>query len=303
MVSAIDTKTDGTKQLTITYNGVSTSIDIDVSLKLKELHDKISELIDSNIESYKNTGSYNSNEIKEIKENLSKVDYVYDFSKTREIDSILLDEYRSKALYSIDTNKYDLSISGLTLCLAEKNITSSFKLFPDTYYVHINEVDNNDKAKLEEMASAYGFEVMDYLSISYSLNLSSIDQEGAVVISIKPTNKQTDKTYTVYRIDDNGDIVKCKTTQTNNYIQFLTKKAGSFAILAKDSVNNYDLEDTYENITSLNSDPNFNNLFLFGAFGAIVIIYGIVCIVMHYDLEKKYLLKTLTHKNIFLDKT
>lgn len=287
MVSYIDVNQEGEHELTITYNGVTTTQTINISSELKQLHNNISELIDSNIESYKNERSYNSADIKRIKENLNKVDYIYDFSKTREIDAILLDEYRSKAYYTIDDNKYDLSISGLTLSLADKDITDSFKLFVDTYYVHVKEIDNANKEKLEQLASAYGFEVVDYLSIGYSLNMNSIDQTGAVVISIKPTDKQTNKTYTVYRIDDNGDIVKCKTTQTNNYIQFLTKKSGSFAILAKDSVNNYDLPDTYENITSLNSDPDFHGIFMQGSFELLLIIYGFICILWYVRINKK----------------
>lgn len=302
MVSSIDTSKQGEQDLTITYHGVSTSTTINVSKELKDLHNKISELIDTNIDSYKNDGTYNSEDIKEIKENLSKVDYVYDFSKTRQIDAILLDEYRRKAYYTIDENKYDLSISGLTLCLADKDITSDFKLFPDTYYVHVKEINADNKETLENLANSYGFEVIDYLSISYSLNMNSIDQEGAVVVSVKPTDKQTNKIYTVYRLDENGDIVKCKTTQTNNYIQFLTKKSGSFAILAKDSVNNYDLPDTYENITSFNSDPNYFDLFIFGSFTAVVIIYGFICILIYLNNNKKIETKTLNYRKTLLEK-
>ena len=287
MLSGINTEENGKQTLTVTYNGVSDSVDVNVSKDLKDLNEKISSLIDKNIASYQNSGIYESKEIKEIKKNLRKVDYVYDLNKIRQIDAIMLDEYRGRANYRIDDNDYDLSVSGLTLSLADANITSAFRILKDTYYVHVKDVPRKDRNILKEIGEAYGFEAVDYLRVDYSLNLKNIEQEGAVVISVRLKDKETDKTYSVYRLDDNGDIVKCKTTQTNSYIQFLTKKSGSYVILSKDSVNNYDLPDYKENITGDNSDPDNNGLFIIGAIMAVFIIYGFILIIVYRNLERK----------------
>ncbi|MBR2577622.1 MAG: bacterial Ig-like domain-containing protein, partial [Erysipelotrichaceae bacterium] len=287
MLSGIDADENGKQALIVTFNGVSDSIDVNVSKDLRELNERISSLIDRNIGLYKDTGIYDTAEIKEIKKNLRKVDYLYDMEKIRQIDKIMLEEYRGRANYRIDDNDYDLSVSGLTLSLTDASITSPFRFFKNTYYVHTGDVSRKDKKTLQEIGEAYGFEAVDYLSIEYGLNLRKIEPDGAVIISLKLEDKETDKTYSVYRLDDNGDIVKCKTTQTNSYIQFLTKKSGSFVILAKDSVNNYDLPDYKENITGDNSDPDNNGLFIFGAILAALAVCGSILIIVYRNMERK----------------
>ena len=287
MIFGFDSKTSGNQNVKVNYKGVETSIEINVSNELKLLDNEISDLIDKNIESYKRNGAYIPSDAKKIKTDISKVDYVYDFDKVREIDAILLEEYRDKANYSIDESDYDLSISGLTLSLADANITKGFKPFKDTYFVRIGNVSKAHQKELSQLGEAYNFEAVDFINISYSLNMKKIEQNGAVVISLKLPNKKSNKTFTVYRMDDNGDIVKCKTTQSENYIKFLTKKSGDFAILSRDSVNNYDLPDSYENITSANSDPDNHELFLLGSLLLAVGLLGCALVVVYYSIEKK----------------
>lgn len=285
MVSPIDTEDDNS--ITISYLGVETTYNIELSSQPKELREKISELILKNIETYKSSGTYHADEIKTIKKNFGKTSYSYDIDVLRDIDGILLEQYRNSAYYCIDENNYDLSISGLTLSLADKNITSLFKPFKDTYYVHVRSVDNADKNKLSEIAAGYGFRAKDFFDISYSLNMQSIEQNGAVIISIAPENKSLNKIYSVYRLDENGDIVKCKTIQSSNRIQFLTKESGVFALLEKDGFNTYNLPDYKENITAENSDPDNHDLFIMGVILMALIIYGTVLIIINYDLDKQ----------------
>lgn len=287
MLSGVNVYEDGKQSLTITYNGVSTNIDVNVSRDLKVLNEQTKALIEKNITSYKNNGTYNKQEIATIKNNLRKIDYVYDFDEIRLIDAMLLKENEELADYHIDENDYDLSVSGLALSLAENKRSIFFIPFINTYYVHIKNPSFSDQLKLVEVGEAYGFEAVDYINITFSLNYRNVELDGAIVVSIKLADKQNNKTYSVYRLDDNGDVVKCKTTQSNSYIQFLTKKSGSFVILAKDSVNSYDIKDYQENISATNSDNDNHGYFILGAIGAVLIVYGLIMIIVYFNLERK----------------
>ena len=287
MLSGVNVNEDAKQSLVITYNGVSTTIDVNVSRDLKVLNEQTKLLIEKNITSFKDNGTYDKQEIATIKNNLRKIDYVYDFDEIRLVDKMLLKENEELADYHIDENDYDLSISGLALSLAENKRSIFFIPFINTYYVHTKTPSSTDKLKLVEVGEAYGFEAVDYLNISFSLNYRKVELDGAIVVSIKLPNKQNNKTYSVYRLDDNGDVVKCKTTQTSSYIQFLTKKSGSFVILSRDSVNSYDIKDFQENISATNADNDNHGYFILGAIGAVIIVCGLIMIIAYYIAERK----------------
>lgn len=279
MLSGINIYQDGTQNLNISYCGLNINKEINVSKYLNNLNDVTRSLIQKNINSF-DSNNFNLDEIKEIKNNLSKVNYNYDFNDIRIIDQALLLNDDSK--YHIDDNNYDLSVSGLSLSLPERNKFFLFKPISDTYYVHIKNANNKH---LKEIGEAYGFSVVDNINISLSLNFKRVNIDGALIFSLKIPNKDTNKTYTVYRYDD-GDIVKCRTSQSNSYIQFLTKKTGDFVILARDSVNTYDIPDYLENINSSNSAVDNQNFFIIGTIGFVLILYGIAMIIVYMIIER-----------------
>ena len=285
MLGGVNINEDGKQNLLITYNGLSINEDINVSKSLKELNEKTDSLIEKNLESYLNEGKYDLDEIKEIRSNLNKINYSYDFNEIRAIDLIIHESGLDDNHYHIDDNDYDLSISGLSLSLAPSNKFFLFKGLHDTYYVSIKQLNKKEKI-LKEIGEAYGFEAIDYFEISFSLNLKKTDVQGTFVASIKIDDKQNDKTYSIYRLDENGDVVKCRTSQSNNYIQFISKKAGKFIVLAKDSVNNYIIEDYIENINASNSVADNQDYFLIGTIGLITILYGLVMVIMNMNLER-----------------
>lgn len=287
MLSGVNVNEDAKQSLIITYNGVSTNIDVNVSRDLKMLNEQTKSLIDKNITSYKNNGTYDKKEIATIKNNLRKIDYVYDFDEIRLIDKMLLKENEELADYHIDKNDYDLSVSGLALSLAENKRSIFFIPFINTYYVYTKTPTVFEQSKLAEVGEAYGFEAVDYLNITFSLNYRKVELDGAIVVSVKLPDKQNNKTYSVYRLDENGDVVKCKTTQSNSYIQFLTKKSGNFVILAKDSVNSYNINDFKENITVDNADNDNHGYFILGAIGAVLIVYGLILVIVYFNAERK----------------
>ncbi len=252
----------------INYCGVKKEIKVNESSTISNISTLIGDLDLSDL-----------NNAKKIKEEIISNDYDFDFDSVRKLDETLYEEYKNDMKFHIVDNDYDLSVSGMSL---SKVSDTSYNKF-DTYYISIKK-DNYDSS-IENLANAYGFAIDDCFSISFSYNFNKLDDDGVMVYSIKPNDKTVDKIYSIYRID--GDkIVKCKTIQTSSYVKFLSKKAGKFILLSKDSSNNYDLEDYYENLNAENNSPDLHYMFLYGCALFAVIVYGLINIVLYMVLNK-----------------
>ena len=296
MITNFNNTVSGSQDITITYCGVSVNQTIEVSSELKDIRDNLDYLIAKNIESYKKDGTYDINELNTIVENINKVDYDFSTNSLRDIDNILLNVNRASTNYIVIGNDIDLSVSGLALNeLKEVNENSLFK---DTYYVHVSSINNSAKETLQEIGLAYGFEVVDYFSVDYSLNMLKSKQNGSLIYSLKPNNMDPNYIYTVYRLDNNGDVVKCKTTWSSDSVSFMTKKDGDFVVLRKRSVNTYDFDSAYENVNYQDNDPDSQQIFLFLVSYSVVILFGILNIVYHYVLENKLKKSSLEYKKL-----
>lgn len=295
MISCFDNTLVGNQDILITYCGVSTKQTIEISSELKDIRDNLDYLIAKNIKSYKEDGTYDLSELNTIVKNINKLDYDISVDSLRDIDNILLSINRTNTNYVVIGNDIDLSVSGLALngLKLNKNI-----LFKDTYYVHVSSVNQSAKKTLEELGLAYGFEVVDYFSVDYSLNMLKTNQNGSLVYSLKPNNMNPNYIYTVYRLDSNGDVVKCKTTWSIDSVSFLTKKGGDFVVLRKRSVNTYDFDSAYENINYQDNGPDSQQIFLMLACYVATITFGILNIVYHYLLENKLKKSSLEFKKL-----
>lgn len=287
MIESYDEESEGESSLTINYCGVTLEYPVNFNSKLSEYRNTLNEYIDNNVSSYKENQTYNQQELDYIKDNLKKVDYQTRFDDIRYLDKMLLDNNRDKVNYHFIDSKYDVSISGLALSLKDPEPISVFKPFKDTYYVSVSDIPLQAKERLSNIAKAYDFYVEDSIKVSVSYNLAKAKFENPIIISVKLQDKKTDKIYTVYHLDDDGNVVKCMTTQSKNYISFMTRSEGDFMILSMDSVNNYDIEDRYENISVYNADPDNHLLFMEGSVLLIFALLGFIMIVIHNIFEKK----------------
>ncbi len=296
MITGFQSLLEGSQEITISYCGLNTTVTIEVSSKLKEIRENIDYLIQKNIESYQNNGTYDLKELQTIVENIDLIDYDISTSDLRVIDNIILQINRENTNYIVIGNDIDLSVSGLAL--NELINENSSLLFKDTYYVHVSSINGKSKNTLQEIGAAYGFEVVDYFSVDYSLNMLKSFQSGCLVYSIKPSNMDSNYIYTVYRLDDNGDIVKCKTTWSSDSVSFMTKKDGNFVVLRKRSANTYDFDSKYENVNTVQNDPDSQQIFLFLLSYSVIILAGILNIVYHYVLENKLRSSALEFKKL-----
>lgn len=287
MISAYDPSIEGNTNITISYNGVNQAYPVTFSKEINEYRDKLKVYIDSNINTYLNDKTYDLNELAYIKENLRKVDYLTTFNDIRYIDKMLLENTRDEVNYHFKESKYDVSISGLALSLKDPETISVFKPFKDTYFVETYDLSKEAHERLREVAEAYGFSEEDSLRVAVSYNLKRARFDNPIIIQLKIQDKKKDKIYTVYHLDDDGNVIKCMTTQTNNYVSFMTRSEGDFMILSMDSVNTYDIEDSYENMSKLNADPDNHSIFMAGIVIIAMGLLGFTMIIIYYLNSKK----------------
>ena len=172
----------------------------------------------------------------------------------------------------------------MDLSLENKN---SFSLFDDTYYVVVDDIDVIAKQKIYELASGYGFDKVEGIDIHFRFNYENIELNGPAIIQIALQNKRNDLVYSVYHLSRNGDIVKCRTTQSDNYVQFMIHESGSYLVLSRQSVNEYDIDDkledlSYENMGIDNHRININLL----AISALTLL-GIIGVLTYYVIKDK----------------
>lgn len=287
MIESYDSSDESIDHLVINYNGVKTEYPIEFSSKLTEYRNEIDKRIEKTKGSYYKDGSYDLADCNYIKANMYQVDYLLGFDEIRLIDKLLLNDTRNKVNYHFVKSNYDISISGLALALEDPRNPTSYKPFKDTYYIRSNPISNAAKKRLKKVANAYGFDVVDSLNVSVSLNLKEAEFENPIVIQIKVLDKELDKIYTVYHLDKDGNVIKCRTIQSKNYVSFITRSSGDFMILSKDSVNKYDIDDAYENLSKEDNDPDVHSLFLEGCVILFVGLYGFIMIILYKIINKE----------------
>lgn len=275
------------EKITINYNGFKIDYPYTISNKTNDIRKNIDDLIYKNTKSYKEDEKYDYDELMFIKNNIRKTDYKISFKDIRNLDKMLLEDTRDKVNYTFKDSLYDVSISGLALGLDEPKPLTIFKPFKDTHYVEIIPLESDIQNTIYDVAKPYGFEVEDGIRIKVKLNLTETDFINPIIIQVKLKQESHNKIYTVYHLEKDGNITKCNTTWSNNYVSFISHDGGDFLILSKEGINSYDLEDIRENISIENSDPDNHLLFIEGSIFVTISLFGFIMIIIHAILKKK----------------
>ncbi len=274
MIPAYDNSLPGKQELTVKYNGVETAWEIEFS---EELSDQRSRIM-SGIE----TEDYTL-----LKKQIGSIDLDLPFSQIRMIDQTLKEKNKKNYVIQDQTESYDLSFSGLDLSLPDRK---SFNLVKDTYYVTVDEIASDDEKRILQLAQSYGFEKVCGIDVSFRFNYQDMELQGPVIVQLNLEEKDDHAIYSVYHVNENGDVFKCKTTQTENYIQFLINESGAYEVLKMPGVNRYDSEDmaedlSYENMGYDNHRINMDMLMVL-----ILSISGVIAIIIYYifdNMDKK----------------
>ncbi len=290
MVSGFDFNVEGDQDVIVTYGGKTTSYKINASKELDDIRASIKEEILRIVESYLNKETLNETEVKEIIDLKLKVDeYMLPYlnqQQLRDIDKIVRKAIGDKVNYVVTDNKYDASISGLSMCVKlEDSLNKGF--IKDTYKMVVSDkVSSNAVDLMSKVASGYGYTVISSFNVKAEKNFSTFKLHAPVVISIaKPENSSANQLFTVLRYVDN-EVVECYTKQSTDFIQFMTSDFGEFMVVAKNTTNTYDIEDFYENVSVKTSDSDQYGLLSMGFMFGNALLIGVIVIVLMRKKKK-----------------
>lgn len=269
MVSAYNPKDFDSQTIEVTYCGLKVYKDIQIDSSYYAAYDDLSKAI-------------TNSDAKYVKENIDIVDYPYTMSDIRNLDIILRQENNRNYVIKDNTKSYDISISGLDLSLDDR---SNFNLIEDTYYVIVDDIKPYSYRKLVNIGSGHGFTVEAGINISFKFNYQNIDLRGPAIVQLDLADKPKDRIYSVYHCDSDGNIVKCRTTQSNNYVQFIIEGKGDYLLLSMPSNNTYKIADTIENLSYENIGFDSNRINLEFLLGLSLIVVSLIGILIYYQLE------------------
>ncbi len=266
------------QEIEINYNGFSNII------KVKEL------MVDAT--DFKNIlsdyfNSKNENNLKNIVESLIENKYSLNILEIRELDKEA-SSINKNAILTINKNNYNLSVSGLYLSTLN-NRDNNF-IFNDVFNVFIEKY-KIDKKQLEFLTSN-GYEVVDGFNFKIIRNYDEFNPMNQLVVSLKINENDINGIYTMFYIDGD-DLIKLKTTRSKSSISFITRNTGRFILVRRNSSNNYDFEDVYENLNKETKEINYMILFI----NTMIVSLVLVMISLAYIFRKKVKYGKITKNN------
>ena len=225
MISGYDPSLEGTQDIIVSYEGLSIISTITFSTKQEQLYTNMSKaLAEGNLTYFKN--------------HLVSCTYPLSFAEIRNIDHKLREKRQRNYVISSYGIDLDLSMSGLDLSLPDLD---TFIYVNDTYYVDVEKIKQIDEEKILALASGYGFHEVSGLDLSFRFNYQDIGLLGPAIVQLSIPEKRNDHIYTVYHLEKDGDIVKCRTRQTEDHVEFIIYEEGAYEILEMQGYNEYAL--------------------------------------------------------------
>lgn len=271
MISVYDASDEDPQYITVTYNGVSLDLEVQIDPYYFDLYNSITEAI--------NNGDYGY-----VRENMESVNYPLNMSQIRMIDYELKSQNNRNYVINDKTGKFNLSISGLDLSLDDRR---NFSLIEDTYYVVVDNANVYNKKKIIDVAQGYGFNTEESINLSFKFNYQTMDLRGPAIVQIDLDNKKNDYIYSVYHLNSNDDIIKCRTTQSANFIQFIIDEPGDYVVFSMPSVNSYEIDDHVEDLSYENMGFDNNRINIEFMFGLSLILVCLAGIIIYYNIEDK----------------
>lgn len=231
MISKYDLYSNEAQDVYINYNGLDASKKIQIDTSYYESINNINEAI--------------NNSDNNIRSKLKNTNYLLSIDDLRRIDSVYK-ENNKRNYVIVNNSNSEVSLSGLDISLDDLD---DFIYVNDTYYVNVYEILDSSLLKLNNIIGNYGFEMVKGVNLSFAFNYQDIELKYPIVVSIKVDELNKDNIYSVYHVDNKGNIIKCKTSQSDNYVSFICLEAGDYEILTRPSFNHYEFEDTKENLS------------------------------------------------------
>ena len=261
--------------LTVGYEGLSLNYELHLSEKAAKEYEALDEAIEEK-------------DASAVKKRLPDLYHPLSFEQIRLFDRTLKEKNKRNYVILDKEGRYDLSVSGLDLSLDDKN---SLSLMADTYYVIVEEIKEEDRNRIYELAKGYGFEEAAGIDISFRFNYQSIGLRGPAIVQLDIEDKKKDAIYSVYHLNEEGHIIKCRTAYSNNYVQFRIEDSGPYLVMSLPAVNEFDLPDGTEDLTyeNMGFDKHKANFELMGTL--VITLTGLIGITLYYIIynERKRL--------------
>lgn len=271
MLGNIDLDEYESQDVEVTYCGFSDTKTIIIDEEVSNIYKTVSDGIINN-------------DFEILKANIDNISYPFTMSTIRLADQLLREKNNRNYVINDYTKKYNPSFSGLDLSLDDK---SSLSFFKDTYYVEINDVVSNNYNKILGLANGYGFEDVCGINISFKFNFENIELNGPTIVQLDINDKNNTDIYSVYHLDKNGDIIKCRTTHSNNYVQFIINEEGDYLVLKKQGANVYNIDDSIENLSYENMGFDNHKFNLNVLFITVLVLISLIGIIIYYIIKNK----------------
>ncbi|MBQ1507799.1 MAG: glucosaminidase domain-containing protein, partial [Erysipelotrichaceae bacterium] len=211
MLGQFDRNTPGIKDTVIRYCGMEIPVSIDVSEEKTKLSEEIRSKLEETIASYTRNGTYDEVQLAYLKENLALSGQLLSFDEIRYLDEM---ERKQREYYlMLDDEFHDLSVSGFAFS-AEGERRRESGILHDTDYLHCRVSGEEASERLRSVAEGYGFTIEEIMNFSIERNTGPVVLRYPVIIQLKIDDKKVNRNYSVYRLDEEGNVIKCRTTQT-----------------------------------------------------------------------------------------
>lgn len=300
MIDAYDSSLLGKQKIIVRYAGLQAETEITITqtmtqareeleIKKKELFTKIEKHQDISLE-----------ELLKFKEELIEANVRLSIEETTILDSAIYQHTKDKVLYVIeDEEQLDLAVSGLNVALNISEKDFDKPILPTIFGVKSIPISRQQNYILTSMADAYHYQGVKGFGLQLFKDNHFLEASLPLVVRIRA--QETDRIYTVYYLDDNGDIYQCASVRSENYIRFLAPGSGAYLLVEQETNNRYNLRDQSETLEEKNTDRYVYSRFFRRICIAMFAIFSLLMIVFKKKLQENYDLSVFYLKKEFLE--
>lgn len=298
MVSGFDFSKAGKQTLYVTYQGIQTSYDVEVSDVQKNKHEQLFETIQSLLHSYSIDDSMDADtkeQFLSVKEEIMK-NKTPDLSLEayRILDACIQKAYGFSLQVMISDDDSDMSVSGLGIATQ----LDPPSLFPQVLnFTFSKGIDKDHETLLKQVGEGNGYTLEYCFSLSANVNFHKAEIQDDLIISIKkPEETKLNNHYVVLRYQD-GEVVQMITSQSNSYITFTTDKLGDYALISTPAASSSQGNDIIENNSVHTNGLNIFSLLIYIGCVLLFIILVIMTIIIRKKRKKASLKNSQKNNN------
>lgn len=287
MVSGFDSSKAGKQILYVTYQGIQTSYDVEISDVQKNKHEQLLETIQSLLGVYSIHDPMDADtkeQFLSVKEEIMK-NKTPDLSLEayRLLDACMQKAYGFSLQVIISDDDSDMSVSGLGIATQ----LDPPSLLPQILNFSLSKgIDQEHETLLKQVGEGNGYTLEYCFSLSASVNFHKAEIQDDLIVSIKkPEETKLNNHYVVLCYQD-GEVVQMITSQSDSYITFTTDKLGEYALVSTPAASSSQGNDIIENNSIHTNGLNIFSLLLYLGCILMFVVLVIVTIIIRKKRKK-----------------